>query len=770
MRRAVLTSLAVVALAAGLLPLGASAAIAAVCPSPGGAGMPAHRDVPPGEVQILGRGWGHGVGMSQYGARGAARLGCTAEEILGTYYPGTALTARASIPVTVGLFPDRAQVPGAPHLDVVARSGSATWQTAAGPLVQPQGTTWRAVVEDGRLQVRDLTADGPPRYEGAAAEALRIPLQDERTIQLPQKATNAQWPGGRPYRRGTLRITPIADAAPQLRVELELPDVEQYLYGLAEMPSSWELQALRAQAIAGRSYVTRAGGRVWDSPSSQVYSGFLKESESVNVGGGQTAGQRWVQAVETTRGAVLTYQGEIAQTYYSSSHGGQSESNRFSAFFSPTAAMPYLRPLDDSRWEAAADSPVATWAYAFSRDQAGQALGVGRLLRVTLREPRGAGGRVGVPGRPVYSDPSRTYGGVEVVGTAGTRVVSGLDFMNAFVQAFGIPRRSELFEVRVDVDACLPDADQSGNTVVTRSAGPSRVETSVAVSADHWDEASDVVLATAGGYADALSAAALAARLDAPLLLTGGDRLAPAVRAELARLGPERVHLMGGGAALSGAVEDEIRSAGYGVARVAGADRFATARAAALAAGPSPSGDVAVALGTSWPDAVSAGTLAGSGDRVPTLLATATGVPAPTLQGLRDLQARRVILIGGTGVIGEAVADRLRGEGYDVTRVAGPNRFATSVEVAEDALGRAGGTTRPVLLASGAAFPDALAAGALSARLDAPVVLVPRCGLSEVPPTAVFLRDAPFDRGVIVGGTAAVSDRVREEATLAIRG
>jgi SpoIID/LytB domain protein len=775
-----------VGVTAGLLPLAAPPALAA-CPAPGGGTLPPLPEVR-ADFVVAGRGWGHGVGMSQHGAQGAALLGCSADEILRTYYRGaTVETQNVERPVLVGLV-SRTDV-----ISVRVVTGEVVWQIedperewAELPRRQPQGATWRARWDRARQIYRVEDQDGALVWEGGtAARRLRAQLGNGAAtrVALPAKSN-------RQYAHGNLEFLGRTGDEP-MSLSVRVPTMNQYLYGLAEMPSSWESAALQAQAITGRSYAAsrrnvRADCRceLVDTPADQVYAGYDKEAES-------GFGHRWVAAVDATPNRVLWHDGRLATGFYSSSHGGQSESNAFSSFFGGPA-VPYLQPVDDSRWEQEAvraglgrgnpndpNDSVHAWARGYSRAQMTSALSslpvdgsssrtIGRVRTVTTPNPKGAGGRIGHPGRD--------YGGVRVEGEHGVATISGLEFLNRLAAAnLAVPRRSELFTVRFDPDlACTPIADQSGNTVVTRSSGPGRVDTAAQVSADHWDAAEDVVLATAGGqddgYADALSAAALAASLDAPLLLTPADQLLQPVRDELQRLGAQRVRIMGGAAAISAGVEEALRRDGYETSRVAGPGRFDTARAAALAAGASPSGDVALALGTNWPDAVSAGSLAGSPDRVPTLLTTSDAVPDVTLRALGELEAERVVLIGGSGVIRDAVAQQLRAEGYEVDRLSGANRFGTSVAVVRDALGRADDGDRPVLLASGEAFPDALAAGALSARVGGPVVLVPSCNLDPVPETVELLREGPFDGGILVGGRAAVSDRVREQATDAVGG
>lgn len=768
MRRVLAVLVMAAALVGGLLP--AAPALAA-CPAPGGVGIPA-ADPAAGDFALLGRGWGHGVGMSQHGAQGAALLGCDAIEILSAYYPGTAVAPRdLDGDVIVGLFPNTGDPEdrGANRLNVRARTDLVPWQLlepqpGGGVVVvdlpdQPQDRLWQVRVDEGGYVIDDVT-DGPPFRVwdgGTQFDTVQVVLDGDHLVELPAK-------DDRPYRRGRLGVqaTGSEPLAP-MRVTVALPSMDSYLYGLAEVPFSWPGAALQSQVITGRSYAAAAvergekpncGCHLWDSASDQVYRGYERE-------GDPSVGQRWVDAVNATSGLVLTYRGDLAIGYYSSTHGGQSEALEFSGFFPGSVSFPYLVPVDDSRWETASDSAtngVRTWSEAFSAEAIGAAFGVGVAQVVRTPEPRGAGGRVGVP--------ARGFGGVEIIGTRDTVTVSGLEFVNTL----GVRRRSERFEVvQGAVIACAPTTDQSDNTLVTRSFGPGRIDTAVAVSGDHWESASDVVLATAGDFADALSAGALAASLDAPLLLTTGNALSPAVAGELARLEPSTVHVMGGPAAISTAVTDRLTADGYTVRRVAGTTRFETARAAALAAGPSPSGDVAVALGEDWPDAVSAGALAASADQVPTLLTTRESLPATTLQGLADLGARRVLLIGGTAAIAGSVTEQVTEAGYAVARLSGSGRLDTSIAVARDGLSRGEPGDRPVILASAGDFPDALAAGALAARREGALLLVSKCDLGDAPQTSAYLDGAGFGGATIVGGTSAVSDLVREQVTVLLR-
>lgn len=319
----------------------------------------------------------------------------------------------------------------------------------------------------------------------------------------------------------------------------------------------------------------------------------------------------------------------------------------------------------------------------------------------------------------------------------------------------------------------LPDNPDLTDTaaLVDRVAGADRIATSVAV-AEAWDAAEDVLLATARNFPDALAAGALGARLDAPLLLTEPDRVPPAVLRAIARLGTRRVHVLGGPAAVGDAVTRSLRAGGLQVVRHDGASRFETAAAIARAAG-APSRRAAVVLGRApdpardaWPDALAAGALAASPDRLPTLLVEHDDLPAVTITALHELGVTHVTVVGGQSAVSEAVLRRLRGAGFAVDRLAGESRYATSAAAVHRAM-----TVRPptrLVLATGEAFPDGLAATALAAHLGGTVALAPRAGLEGAPDLTGTLDDIAVP-ATLVGGESALSARLAEQVHAALR-
>lgn len=310
------------------------------------------------------------------------------------------------------------------------------------------------------------------------------------------------------------------------------------------------------------------------------------------------------------------------------------------------------------------------------------------------------------------------------------------------------------------------------NDLVWRVSGSNRLDTAVALAVEAFPTAPQAILARADAFPDALAASTLAAEIGGPILLTPRDELFPSVADELRRLGVEHVYLAGGTAALGVGVEQGLDALGLPWTRLEGPDRFGTAAAIAdeVVRLGGPVEEVVIALGAhadpnrAWPDALVAGNLATS-SRAPVLLVTPTFVPDATLEALKRVHTgKRVWIAGGEGAISRQVQDRLAIEGWDVRRLAGPTRYATAVVLAEEARRRGVGPG-PVVLASGHNFPDALAATVMAWRLGGLLLLVDPHELTRSDATYGWLRHhrEAVDTVFLAGGTAAVSDPVREQ-------
>jgi hypothetical protein len=158
--------------------------------------------------------------------------------------------------------------------------------------------------------------------------------------------------------------------------------MQNYLWGIAEVPGSWERGVLEAQAITARGYAGRIGGVLSATPAHQAYAGYHKEL---------VGGAAWREAVDATSGVAVTYQGELAQTYYSSSHGqGRSEASEDSWAYG--SAIPYLRSVPDPFSGAAGNgNPFNSWTAAASNVAFASVVGLARVSNVRILS-RTAGG------------------------------------------------------------------------------------------------------------------------------------------------------------------------------------------------------------------------------------------------------------------------------------------------------------------------------------------------------------------------------------------
>ena len=315
----------------------------------------------------------------------------------------------------------------------------------------------------------------------------------------------------------------------------------------------------------------------------------------------------------------------------------------------------------------------------------------------------------------------------------------------------------------------------SAASSVARIAGDDRVDTAVTASQTAFDAASNVVVTTSEDYPDALAAAAYAAEHAAPILLTGSDSLSASVAEEIRRLGADTVTILGGDNVISPDVEDTVRSLVPNVVRIAGETRYETAELLAGEVGPGTGGRIALALGIGtdaapgWADALSAGSLAATDDPIPTLLTTTDDLPPATVRAIEQLQPSEILILGGPAAISEQVEGAVADLGPATRRLAGANRYRTSVAVATEAFD-AGVPRDDLVFVSGENFPDALSAAGFAANEDAPMLLVPSERLADGVDEFVRSNYESFDDGLLIGGTNAVDDFVEAEIVAALQG
>jgi putative cell wall-binding protein len=312
------------------------------------------------------------------------------------------------------------------------------------------------------------------------------------------------------------------------------------------------------------------------------------------------------------------------------------------------------------------------------------------------------------------------------------------------------------------VAVATPPTTPSWSTVdVRRLAGADRYATAAAVSSASFSAGVPVAyVATGANFPDALAAGAAAARRGGPVLLVTSGNIPPATAAELARLKPAAIKVVGGASIVSDGVLASLRTYATtgSVTRLAGVNRYATAAAISRDTFGTGVPVVYVATGTNFPDALAGVAAAGSGGG-PVLLTSPSQLPGDTAAELGRLRPGRIVVLGGTSVISDGVVAALRGYATSgrVDRLSGANRYATAVDVSSSTFG----SSKVAFIATGTNFPDALGGGPVAGSVPGPLLLVP--GTSVPADVANELRRLGPDRVVILGGTSVVSASVQAQ-------
>jgi putative cell wall-binding protein len=292
-------------------------------------------------------------------------------------------------------------------------------------------------------------------------------------------------------------------------------------------------------------------------------------------------------------------------------------------------------------------------------------------------------------------------------------------------------------------------------TVSKRITGNDRFKTAVAVSNEGWpDGAEYVVLATAEDYPDALSAAPLAAKYDAPILLTDKNTINSDTTAEISRLKAKNIIIVGGVGVISQDVEDRLKSAdGFTVTRIAGSDRYDTAVKVAEKLGDV--NNIAVVTGSDFADAISMAPIAAK-LKMPILLTEKDKVPQSVKNYLDGRKIDKTYVVGSFNEISQYAENALP----NTVRISGDDKYQRNINVIK--LFNNGLDLDTVYAATGENYPDALAASVLASKGSHPVIIV---GKSVSPSLKYFLSSNAVNNITILGGAGAVSHEIESELT-----
>ncbi len=308
---------------------------------------------------------------------------------------------------------------------------------------------------------------------------------------------------------------------------------------------------------------------------------------------------------------------------------------------------------------------------------------------------------------------------------------------------------------------------------VERLYGTDRIDTAVLIAREGWPDAlisksskasRKVVLARSDEFADALAGVPLAAKYDAPILITPPHDLDIRVLKEIQRLKPREIILLGGEGALGKEIVDSLRQAGFSadqIVRFQGKDRYETSAAIAEAVGTSD-GSAYIVTGENFPDALGAAGIAGE-KGIPVVLMPSDHLNASSLAVLKRLAVRQVDVIGLNQTMNGLIKKELQEiiPKVQVSSIRGADRYATTVSVVKS-------RTEPVteiILATGETFPDALAGAAYAVHRKAVLLLVPGDNLAEHSELVDYFQAAgPGVRPVkALGGSRVLDDKIIDQ-------
>ena len=338
--------------------------------------MSAHAASVPERFFISGSGFGHGVGLSQMGAKGLALEGKSSTDILNYYFPGTALSTNSDL--------------GNIRVNIAHASTYLTMLNPTGTLSlnKSDGTTVAQIPSGSTLKFAVVTKVISP--------SISTPKQ-KTIVFLASSAWNVTWDAGSvvtvnnggsttKLAHGQINLKDIAN-------KIELTDTmrlnDEYIYGISEISSAWPDAAMQAQAIASRTYgLSRMGSirkecdcNLYNTKYDQNYAGFSKESEV-------KYGSLWKAAVDATSGQVITYLGKPINVYFSSSTGGITQK----AIDVWGTDFPYLTNVPDP-WslDIVLNPQYAHWLRVIGQADMAKAFGLSDVATIKIDSSSAAG-------------------------------------------------------------------------------------------------------------------------------------------------------------------------------------------------------------------------------------------------------------------------------------------------------------------------------------------------------------------------------------------
>lgn len=355
----------------------------------------ANAETVPATFAFQGSGYGHGVGMSQIGARAKALAGESATAILQYYYTGTiveTVTDTQILRINLGNLLTSAKLrsdsKGA-ELQLFAGDLGET-QTAIPLLTFPSKTSLNLNLSDGLIAISTTRGTTTKAITTGSSFTLHwsgTRYQDGSPTVISLTTNGAT----KKYRHGQISLKVIRDKTLGKRLAIinSVRLQDEYLWGIGEVPSSWPTQALEAQAIASRTYAYAKSTKIrsacdchlYATISDQTFAGYSKESEP-------RFGEIWKAAVNRTAGSIITYEGRPITAYFSSSSGGTTETSEHAW----GTATPYTVSVPDSASVDVALNPrFASWTREIPQAVVAQAFALPDVISLTVLSNNPAG-------------------------------------------------------------------------------------------------------------------------------------------------------------------------------------------------------------------------------------------------------------------------------------------------------------------------------------------------------------------------------------------
>ena len=379
----------------------AAAVVAGVLAAPAAAHPHGPSD---GEFTFIGGGWGHGTGLSQYGALGRAEAGHTHEEILGFYFDS------ATLRTDPDLVPDDVDVRVAVHSTTVFRPSGLLTVSMDGRFLDTTVNTLTVRRGDGGWYINSSNIDWCRGF--CSGTVLTVSFNEGEAVRISNTSNGAER-----YAHGQFQLTPATEGvancgsagANQYCLVIGDMTMQQYLYGLNEVPHSWPAEALKAQVVAARSYAAaimedRAD---WSSPF-DLYASTRDQEYRAWDFEREPGHEAWASQVDATDDTVLTHQpaggdgAEVIVAYYSSSNGGHTAANEEPRRESVSYLLAKPDPFDAAP-DASGDpqNPNHSWERTYTAEQIRRWLAeypfadldVGEVVEIHISEP-GPSGRI----------------------------------------------------------------------------------------------------------------------------------------------------------------------------------------------------------------------------------------------------------------------------------------------------------------------------------------------------------------------------------------